>query len=100
MIKPTKKQRSAIYKEALLLLETGKEEFMCNAIATAYDKLLYGCYTEFLSDDIVELFPEFIAERPDDIIEPSIWFTKSKHGSVERCNELRIETMKKIINEI
>jgi hypothetical protein len=59
MKKPTKKERHAIYKEALRLYKDDREPFICNCVGIATD----WKYTEGILLNL-SLFPELLAQRP------------------------------------
>ena len=84
----TKEQRHEVYKEALRILESIDEYFMCICIKKAAAKVLAVKYD---SVDISD-YPDFIALKPKRKFISESWFPKDNR-------QIRIDNFNKIIEQ-
>lgn len=107
MKQPTKEQRLAIYKIALISIQEDveRELFMCNEICHAYQDLL-GVNTRNIStNDITALFPEFIAQKPEKIYlkdphgDADLWWNVKEIGRMI-YHQLQIDVLKQCIKQV
>ncbi len=92
MKQPTPQQRHVIYMMALAQVKKKKEAFTCNEIATAYEWIMYGNKTKkhlFETTEVIELFPEHKAQRPELTLRDDVWFDLALLGEAV-VKELRI----------
>jgi hypothetical protein len=84
---------------ALHKIRSGEHEFSCNAISEAYDKIMYSKATDFTSNAICDLFPEFIAQKPEKQHSNNLWWDH-KEFTASELKEMRIKVLQKCITDI
>jgi hypothetical protein len=99
MKQPTPHQRYKIYVMALSGLKNQPDAFLCNLISYGYDRMMYGVKTDFESKDIILLFPEFIAQRPEKPYSQDVWFNRKELGD-SKVFDLRVAVLKQCIETI
>jgi hypothetical protein len=84
-MKPTKKQRHKIYIEAKEILIKNSEFGMCLCLAISYEKYLNkrGMFNvSVMYSELLDLFPEFKAIKPENKIIGEYWFNNKKQRLV------------------
>ena len=88
-----KQQRHNLYKEALNIIKSGEESFMCLALDTAIDDIYDAKTNNFPYIDDPKEFPELHSQKPANVKPDESWF----HGIEGRWQ--RIEVLRNCIEQ-